>query len=196
MPLSFKSENHGNIAFGYFNIESDLLLLENHLFFADMFCEWMSELADQKDLGSEKFTRQVYLIPDPENIGDLMGAIHAVSYTGFIGEIYKLFPFPEEDEDFKQNPEGFNTQEIVRTKIQPFSDMTDLSVIFEAVSNENGKVHIGPYVFEKKVFHELIRYVEKGGYPEWKDQVRPKYVIDMKDHVQQSCNTFFKGVFS
>jgi hypothetical protein len=192
MPLSFKSENHGNIAFGYFNIESDMLLLEKHFFFADMFSEWMSELADQKDLESKKFSRQVYSIADPENIGDLMGAIHAVSYTGFIGEVYKLFPFPEEDEDFKQNPDGFNTQKIVRTKIEPFSDMIDLSIVF----NENGKIHIGPYVFEKKVFHELIQYVEKGGYPEWKDQVRPKYVIGMKDHIQNSCNTFFQGVFS
>ncbi len=32
MPLSFRSENHGNIAFGFFNIESDMLLLENYFF--------------------------------------------------------------------------------------------------------------------------------------------------------------------
>ncbi len=191
MPLSFKSQNHGNIAFGFFNIESDMLLLENYFFFADMFCEWMKKLADQKDLESKEFSRQVYSIPDPKNIGDLMGAIHAVSYTGFIGEVYKLFPFPEEEEDFKQNPEGFNTQEIVRAKIEPFSNITKISIIFK----ENGKVCIGPYVFEKKVFHELLQYVEKGGYPEWREQIRPEYVIDMKEHVQKSDNTFFKGVF-
>ena len=29
MPLSFQSKNYGDIAFGFFNIESDMLLLEN-----------------------------------------------------------------------------------------------------------------------------------------------------------------------
>ena len=32
MPLSFSSTTHGNIAFGFFNIESDMLLLENYFF--------------------------------------------------------------------------------------------------------------------------------------------------------------------
>ena len=45
MPLSFKSESHGDIAFGFFNIESDMLLLENYFFFADKFCEWMTQMA-------------------------------------------------------------------------------------------------------------------------------------------------------
>ena len=70
--------------------------------------------------------------------------------------------------------------------------MENISIVFHA----DGTIHIGSYVFQKKVFSELIRYVEKGGYPEWKNEVGPQYVIDMKYHVQKTDNPFFKGVFS
>ncbi len=32
MPLSFESRSHGPVAFGFFNIESDMLLLERTFF--------------------------------------------------------------------------------------------------------------------------------------------------------------------
>ncbi len=111
MPLSFKSENHGNIAFGFFNIESDMLLLENYFFFADEFCRLISDAAvslpdETENLqGSgqkeSEFGLKVYHIADPSDIGDLMGAIHGMHFTGFIGETYKVFPFPENPWDFK-----------------------------------------------------------------------------------------------
>ena len=81
MPLSFKSENYGNIAFGFFNIESDMLLLENYFFFADDFCNLICNLADETekvDGGRPKeleFKFKVYHIADPNDIGDLMGRI-------------------------------------------------------------------------------------------------------------------------
>ena len=34
MPLSFESQSHGQVAFGFFNIASDMLLLERYFFFA------------------------------------------------------------------------------------------------------------------------------------------------------------------
>jgi hypothetical protein len=34
MPLSFESRSHGPVAFGFFNIESDMLLLERTFFSA------------------------------------------------------------------------------------------------------------------------------------------------------------------
>jgi hypothetical protein len=46
----------------------------------------------------------VYHIPDPEKIGDLMGAIHGVRFTGFIGEVYKRYPFPERKRISSRNP--------------------------------------------------------------------------------------------
>ncbi len=113
MPLSFKSESHGDIAFGFFNIESDMLLLENHFFFADRFCECMTQMAGMDETETKTLNYEVYKISNQADIGDLMGAIHGIRFTGFIGEVYKIFPFPSDPKGFKQNPDGFNTEEIV-----------------------------------------------------------------------------------
>jgi len=111
MPLAFKSENHGEIAFGFFNIESDMLLLENYFFFADQFCRWICELAGRND-SAEKHSvvcDGIYYIEKFDDVGDLMGAIHGVRLTGFIGDLYRVFPFPSDPAAFKQNPAGCNT---------------------------------------------------------------------------------------
>jgi len=42
MPLAFDSSSHGKIAFGFFNIETDMLLLENYFIFATQFCSYMT----------------------------------------------------------------------------------------------------------------------------------------------------------
>lgn len=192
MPLSFRSENHGNIAFGFFNIESDMLLLENYFFFADRFCQWMGDLSEKKDLESVPFEQEVHVIESPEKIGDLMSAIHGVRFTGFIGRTYELFPFPHDPEKFRQNPEGFHTQKVVEKEIERFSRAGTMAFVF----HRDGRVWMGPYEFSIPVFHELIRYVWQGGYPRWKDEIRPAYVRDMKDRIMKSGNVFFKGVFA
>jgi hypothetical protein len=192
MPLSFKSESHGNIAFGFFNIESDMLLLENYFFFADEFCQLIDMVAKKSDNGQKQFQFKVYYITDPQNIGDLMGAIHNVRFTGFIGNIYKLFPFPEDPDAFKQNPEGYKTQDIVKEQIEDISEQIEIKIEFFP----NSKIHIGSYTFNISVFHELIRYVDQGGYPRWKDEIRPGYVVQMKEGTQKSSNSFFKGIFA
>jgi len=194
MPLSFTSKSHGNIAFGFFNIESDMLLLEKYFFFADDFCEWINQMAKQDDAGLKSLQCKVYYIADPNDIGDLMGAIHGMLFTGFIGKLYTLFPFPDDPKAFKQNPDGFKTREVVKSYIEPFSAIKDISI--EIYKDGQAKIKIGSYLFDKSVFHELIRYVWQGGYPCWKDEVRPEYVIGMKACIQKSHNSFFKGVFS
>jgi hypothetical protein len=191
MPLSFRSENHGSVAFGFFNIESDMLLLENHFFFADMFCKWMGQLAETVDIESRTFERAVYYIENPRDVGDLMGAIHGVSFTGFIGDVYQMFPFPREANAFKQNPEGFLTQKVVTSCILSRSVRQTLSISF----HRDDTVHFGPYRFHQKVFQALILYVWEGGYPCWKDEVRPRYVMEMKNRIENTGNPFFKGVF-
>ncbi|OGR12128.1 MAG: hypothetical protein A2277_09920 [Desulfobacterales bacterium RIFOXYA12_FULL_46_15] len=191
MPLSFRSENYGNIAFGFFNIESDMLLLENYFFFAHRFCEWMGDLSEKKEIESVKLEPQVDVIENPGDIGDLMGAIHGVRFTGFIGRIYQLFPFPHDPGEFRQNPEGFNTQKMVEEEIKPFSKIKPMPFRFF-----HDRVGVGPYEFSIPVFHELIRYVWEGGYPRWKDGIRPGYVMGMKKRVEKNSNSFFKGVFA
>ncbi|MCP3954321.1 MAG: hypothetical protein GY697_19205 [Desulfobacterales bacterium] len=191
MPLSFKSESHGDIAFGFFNIESDMLLLENYFFFADRFCEWMTQMADMDDSEIKTLSYKVYAISDPVDIGDLMGAIHGMKFTGFIGDVYKLFPFPSDPKGFKQNPEGFNTQEIINKVIEGFSKQTELVISFPS----KNEIKLGQYRFSVPVFHELIRYVWQGGYPRFKDEIRPQYILDMKEMIQKSQNSFYKDVF-
>jgi len=192
MPLSFRSESHGNIAFGFFNIESDMLLLENYFFFADRFCEWMVESAGRADSGLSGLHCHAYHIADPNDIGDLMGAIHGIRYTGFIGKIYELFPFPEDPKDFKQNPKGNQTQGIVTSEIEAIAGEKEFTIEFF----EKDQVQLGPYVFDMSVFHELIRYVWQGGYPRYKEEIKPSYVLKMEKHILESHNRFFKGVFS
>ncbi len=192
MPLSFHSKSHGNIAFGFFNIESDMLLLENFFFFADDFCNWLIEMSQEKKETVFLFEFPAYRIKDPNDIGDLMGAIHGVRFTGFIGETYKLFPFPRDPQLFKQNPKGFGTRKTIESLIHDVAENIKLNFDF----TNDGQVTIGPYVFDHSVFYELIHYVWEGGYPRWKDQIRPGYVLKMKTMLEKSNRDLFQEVFS
>ncbi len=181
MPLSFTSKSHGNIAFGFFNIESDMLLLENYFFFADDFCQWIDKIADKENTGQKKFSVKTYHIADPNDVGDLMGAIHGIRFTGFIGKMYELFPFPADPQAFKQNPDGFATRKTVKSCIKPFAVITD--IIIEL--HDDGHVKIGPYLFDEKAFNELLKYVWQGGYPRWKDERQPDYVTAIKKSIKK-----------
>ena len=152
----------------------------------------MTQMANKDAAELKTLSYKVHTIKDPDDIGDLMGAIHGIRFTGFIGKIYTMFPFPADPEDFKQDPEGFNTRKVVNEEISKFSTQTELIIDF---SKEN-QIKLGPYLFDIPVFHELIRYVWLGGYPRWKDEIRPQYVLDMKKNIMESHNLFFKGVFS
>ena len=191
MPLSFRSENYGNIAFGFFNIESDMLLLENYFFFADDFCQMLSELAavaTKNDSIQTQLQFKIYYIAQSHEIGDLMGAIHGIQFTGFIGDTYKLFPFPEDPLAFKQNPDGYKTQGVIKKLVEKVAEKKEILIKF----SKKRDFHIGSYVFDNEVFQELIQYVEKGGYPRWKNELRPEYVVDMKDCILKSSNAIFK----
>ena len=120
MPLAFESISHGTIAFGFFNIDSDMLLLDRYFFFSTLFCGYIDEIAACEPNESKQLPWQVVHIPDPEKIGDLMGAIHGVHFAGFIGEVYKKYPFPQKEVDFKQKPEGIRTQDIVEAIIEKY----------------------------------------------------------------------------
>ncbi len=45
MPLEFNSLSHGTVAFGFFNIKSDLLLLDTYILFSSECCQQISGLA-------------------------------------------------------------------------------------------------------------------------------------------------------
>ena len=193
MPLEFQSISHGPIAFGFFNIETDMLLLDHYFLFAREFCNYISEIAKEKRIESDEIIWKVYRIERGIDIGNLMGAIHGMTFQGFIGEVYKLFPFPEKPEGFKQKPDGSKNRLTVEKLIQQYASIINISLI---VDKDREKIAIGEYVFSRDSFQKLIQYVWRGGYPRWKDEVRPDYVLEMKASIEQSGEVLFAGLKS
>jgi len=190
MPLSFRSASHGNIAFGFFNIDSDMLLLEHYFFFASDFCQSISDIAESREKELYESIWNVWYIAKASDIGDLMGAIHRERHTGFIGELYRMFPFPTNQKDFKQKPEGYENREIVKEIIESYASRIEIPFRYTAEKT----TQIGDYRFELDSFYELIRYVWQGGYPRWKDELRPYYVINMRNKILQNNNNLFEDI--
>lgn len=188
MPLAFESISHGTLPFGFFNIQSDMLLLDRYFLFASDFCKYIADMAAMADKSPFITTWAVHIIEQPEHIGDLHAAIHGVRFTGFIGDVYLRFPFPEDPKDFKQNPEGFQTQTLVSELIATYAQLLDISV---AVPSGGQKIDIGVYRFDRLQFQKLMNYVWRGGYPRWKYGTRPDYVLAMKEKILKN----FKGLF-
>ncbi len=190
MPLAFESISHGPIAFGFFNIETDLLLLENRFFFASDFCREMVHLALLTPELPPTVTWEGYEIP-PRDIGDLHGAIAGTRLTGFIGEVYREFPFPTLPEAFKQNPDGFLTRPLVEEHIHRYGVKNPVTLVTDI---DKKQVEIGNYHFTYEGFRALLRYVWRGGYPRWKDERRPPYVLKMKEAISASSQEFFRNL--
>jgi hypothetical protein len=191
MPLAFESLSHGTIAFGFFNIDSDMLLFEKYFLFGSEFCQHISDMAENCDEDQFESNWPVYTIEDRAQIGDLMGAIHGIRFTGFIGEIYRRYPFPEKPEAFKQKPEGYQSQALVRDMISNYAVQILLRV---DANNRALEVDIGEYKFSRKTFQELVTYVWRGGYPRWRDGIRPDYVLDMKDNIASHPRGLFEKI--
>ncbi len=190
MPLSFQTLNRGDIAFGFFNIDSDLLLMDRFFVFAPEFCEYIGLLADDPGHTVFETVWKVDVIEDPAAIGDLMGAIHNIRHVGFIGEVYRRHPFPADPEDFRQRPEGYQTREEIREILDRYAEPAGLPFTSDP---DRGEVVIGPFCFSRQGFLELIEYVWLGGYPRWRNMERPDYVSAMKNRIDRSENPVFQG---
>ena len=121
-----------------------------------------------------------------------MDAIQGIDLTGFIGETYRLFPFPREEGAFKQSPEGYKTRELIESIVHAYARLSRVPVTIEKPGNTFA---IGEYIFGRHWFHELLRYVWRGGYPRWKDEIRPQYVIDLKEAIEKSDRPLFRLKF-
>ena len=190
MPLAFESTTHGTFAFGFFNIRSDMLLLENRFLFATDFCARMTGLAGlAADAHEEAW--DVWAIDRPEDVGDLMGAIHGRRFTGFIGDTYLRYPFPAAPEEFRQAPEGDRTQAEFAAMIAPYARRCRIRFWADRRAR---RVAIGDVEMTLETFHELVRYVWRGGWPRWRDEVRPPYVVAMRDALARSASWLFAGI--
>ncbi len=191
MPLGFQSLNHGVIAFGFFNIDTDLLLLEHYFLFSDAFCRYISKATRVKEIESTRDAWEVHTIEKREDIGDLMGAIHGIQYTGFMGAVYRRFPFPQRQEDFKQRPDGWKIRSEVKRILNKYARRVNIP--FE-INPKEETVTIGEFLFDRSSFQEIVRYVWLGGYPRWKNGIRPDDVSEMKHEIEQSSNRLFAGL--
>jgi len=70
-----------------------------------------------------------------------MGAIHGIHYTGFIGGVYRRFPFPEKPDDFKQKAEGERTRDELVEIIEKFARSFQITFV---IDQETEEVSIGP----------------------------------------------------
>ncbi|NLA14895.1 MAG: hypothetical protein GX867_11650 [Tissierellia bacterium] len=189
MPLLFQSLSHGEIPFGFFNIETDMILLNNYFFFASDMAENVIKLAENKGESLEQ-TWPVYILGEGQ-IGNLMGAISGVVFQGFIGEVYTHFPFPHEPERFKQNPEGYKTRGLIEKIVSRYTGLTTITV---TVHTQEQRLYIGDYHFNKPGFHALLGYLWAGGYPKWKDGVKPSYILKMREAIERSSNPLFSDI--
>ena len=189
MPLAFESRSHGRIAFGFFNIETDMLLLEQYFLFGTDFCKHIVAMAEHVTENGYKSKWPVYVIEDRAKIGDLMNAIHGIRFTGFIGELYQRYPFPQMPEDFKQKTKGYLNQAIVRDMICGYARHLQLTIVANQPATEIG---IGEYIFSRNTFQKLINYVWRGGYPGWQDDIRPDYVEAMRAQIEKHRRGLFE----
>ncbi len=191
MPLAFPSLSHGQVAFGFFNIDTDLLLLEHYFIFADRFCGHISRLADSALTDSARELWAFFRVEPHSEIGDLMGAIHGVRHTGLIGEVYTRFPFPSVQSEFKQKPDGDRTRTVIEEILRRYAVEVQIPFVAERSTEI---IRIGEYRFSRHAFLQLVDYVWVGGYPRWKDEIRPGYVVEMKESAEQSSNWLFKDL--
>jgi hypothetical protein len=180
MPLAFPSLSHGTLAFGFFNIETDMLLLDQLFFFAHRFCAAVEELGDARGGDStEGVQLEGWRISERQEIGDLQGAIAGVDHSGFIGATYRVYPFPAAAEDFRQSPEGHRTRERIAELMENHGAPETLSL--RRCGRE--AVELAEFRFSPEQFSGLLAYVDRGGFPRWKEGIRPLYVTRMMKQV-------------
>ena len=191
MPLEFESISHGTIAFGFFNIETDMILLNHYFLFAKDFCSSVSRTAESQFSELFKTSWDIYVIEEREKVGNLMGAIHGVDSRGFLGEVYRRFPFPKAREEFKQRADGFKIKAEMEEMIQRYGNKAGIPILIDPTM---ARIAIGEFVFGRSSFQGLIRYIWVGGYPRWKDDLRPEYVMSMKANIEHSKNFLIQGL--
>jgi hypothetical protein len=173
VPLAFPSRSHGTIAFGFFNVAIDMLLLEELFFFADRFCQVVVDLHQGR---GPELALAGWRIADPAAVGNVNLAIQGLHLGGFIGATYREFPFPERPEGFKQQPDGSRNRAWAAAAIARFGAPAELQV---RVDPATGDVAVAGYVFAPDAFAALVAYVDRGGYPRWAGEERPPYVAAM-----------------
>ncbi len=188
MPLAFSTLNRGTIPFGFFNVKTDMVLLAEYFVFAGDLCGWIADLAAEQ--GDFVVTQPAWVIQDRAAYGNLHGAMAGVDLSGLIGAVYVLHPFPERDEDFHQDPQGW----CIRAEIEPIADrFARRGKLVLRGSRADDVIDVGGYRFDVPGFAELVLYLWRGGAPHWAAGRRPDYVHLMMEAVRDSASWVFQG---
>jgi len=191
MPLGFHSMSHGVIAFGFFNIETDLLLMGQHVFWCRDFCELITDLAGTEPHKWFQAWLKTWYVASPADLGDLHGAIAGRSQHGLMGEIYRRWPFPQDTAGFKQKPAGAAPQSEVQGIIERFGQDQELKVNADL---ETAMLAVGEYEFSPEGTRALVDYVWRGGMPGWLGGERPDYLWEAAANWRQAISPFVAGL--
>lgn len=94
----------------------------------------------------DKYGIPGYEIADITDVGNLMGAIQGTDLSGFVGNVYRLFPFPQSVEEFKHKPYGAGRRATVKDLIGHWARRTRVPV-----TTEPGSLNASPdYVLGMK----------------------------------------------
>ncbi len=191
MPLGFQSLSHGVVAFGFFNIETDLLLLDRQVFWCRDFCELASDLARTAPDRLFQAQLRAWAMPGPAELGDLHGAIAGVAHHGLIGELYRRWPFPADPAGFRQKPAGAAPRQEVQALVERFGQPRKLEVWADP---ERDEMALGELRFSPDGVRALLDYVWRGGMPGWLDGQRPDYLWEAAAAWRESRNPFVAGL--
>jgi hypothetical protein len=188
MPLAFQSLNRGTVAFGFFHIETDLVLLERRVFWCRQLCELFSDLAATGP-DRELWAR----LPgwEPAKLGDLHGAIAGVSHAGLIGELYRRWPFPADPAGFRQRAAGAAPREEVEAILAAHGRPVE----WEVVAPRGGEaLEVDGTAFDAAGVRALAAYVWRGGMPGWQEGRRPDYLWEAAEAWRAAANPLLAGL--
>lgn len=191
MPLAFNSQSHGTVAFGFFHIETQLLLLQEIFFWAQDFCAMAQSLAraPKEQVFSDHMAG--FGVRGRENLGDLHGAIGGHELGGFIGALYSKEPFPRSQDAFRQKTQGRLSAREVSQRALEYGSPEDIPV---SADPQTSRFSIGGYGFNRAGLWELVTYVWRGGMPGWEGGKRPDYVLAMAQQLKEHASPWFEGL--
>ncbi len=191
MPLAFNSLSHGTVAFGFFHIETQMLLLDRLFFWACDFCRVVTGLAQEQSGEVFQTEMAAFEITSPQDFGDLHGAIAGTALHGFLGALYRRWPFPRDPGRFRQKPQGAAPDEVVLAELGRYGRPRTMAVRAHA---GHGTFDLGDYVFSRSGLQALVDYVWRGGMPGWQEARRPEYLEQAARILRQSDSPWFQGL--
>jgi len=191
LPLAFHSSSHGVVAFGFFHIETPMLLLEELFFFAPEFCDALVRLAQSPPERDWRGGWPGFVIADPRCRGDLHGAIAGRDLEGFIGALYARWPFPRDPHQFRQRTRGAAPREVVEQEAGRFGRQEEIPFTARAGGREFA---IGQYRFHRAGFLALVDYLWRGGMPGWEGGRRPEWLLEAARRIQESDSPWLAGL--